>query len=241
MRLPRAALAPAAAVLLLLPLAGCAKDASGDDTDRGAPPKAQVTDHPGFPATRTPETVTATQATDTPATGTPATGTGDDGQAPGTADLAHCPTSAPRPPDPQWTFDGTTGSVAVTPATDSTAPLIQVTTPFSVAATTVRTIAAGDGRQAGVSDTVVVCYEGVNGTTGRTFDSSYRRGEPATFPVSGVVPGFKQALVGQQAGARVAVAIPPWDGYGATGNPGAAIGGTDTLVFEIHVLQVLAG
>ena len=152
-----------------------------------------------------------------------------------------CPTDRPASPAPQWTLDGVTGSVAITPATDKTAPLIQVTTPFVVDETSVEVFAAGEGAKADDTDTVVVCYEGVNGTTGKTFDSSYERGEPASFSAGGVVPGFRQALVGQQAGARVAVAMPAKDGYGATGNPGAEIGGTDTLVFEVHIIQVLAG
>ena len=57
------------------------------------------------------------------------------------------------------------------------------------------------------------------------------------FSTDGVIAGFRNALVGQQVGSQVLVVIPPADGYGAQGQPSAGIGGTDTLVFVIDILD----
>ncbi len=160
---------------------------------------------------------------------------------PQTSDVAAettCPTAeAPADAKPEWTVDGTTGSVAIVGQTDTTAPRITVTTPFVVDKTEVKTLSEGSGEVVDETSTVAVCYVGVNGRTGETFDSAYERGEPATFPASGVVPGFKQALVGQKAGSSVAVVITSQDGY-ADGNPGAGIKKGDTLVFALKILSI---
>ncbi|WP_449062859.1 FKBP-type peptidyl-prolyl cis-trans isomerase [Planomonospora algeriensis] len=74
--------------------------------------------------------------------------------------------------------------------------------------------------------------------TDKEFDSSWGRGEPATFPigVGQVVKGWDQTLVGQTVGSRVLVSIPPDLGYGEQGNPQAGIKGTDTLVFLVDIV-----
>lgn len=154
-----------------------------------------------------------------------------------TADAANaCPTAAPDSGvTPEWTLPGSTGSVAVTGSTDTTAPSITVETPFSVAETQVHTLRAGDGPV--VADTAVasVCYMGVNGRDGSVFDSSYQRGAPVEFPLDGVVPGFRKAIAGQNVGSTVAVAMTSADGY-PEGQPRAGIQPGDTLVFEIKIL-----
>ncbi|GAA4802359.1 FKBP-type peptidyl-prolyl cis-trans isomerase [Tomitella cavernea] len=134
-----------------------------------------------------------------------------------------CP-SDPAPADApvQWQLDGATGAISVTGQTDSTAPGITVDTPFTVDRTQVETLEKGDGPQVTAQSTVLVCYVGVDGRDGSVFDSAYQRGKPAAFPASGVVPGFRQALVGQTVGSSVAVAIPPADGY-PQGTPDGAI------------------
>lgn len=86
-------------------------------------------------------------------------------------------------------------------------------------------------------DQVIVNYVGVNWNTKKVFDSSYARGETATFSTSQVIAGFTAALVGQKVGSRVIVIIPPDKGYGAAGSP-PNIGGTDTLVFVIDILGI---
>ncbi|MGA8546023.1 MAG: FKBP-type peptidyl-prolyl cis-trans isomerase, partial [Mycobacterium sp.] len=125
---------------------------------------------------------------------------------PATADSA-CPTAAPGDGGtPEWTLTGTTGSVAVTGSTDTTAPRVDVTAPFSVTQTEVHTLHAGDGPVVAPTATVSVCYMGVNGRDGRVFDSAYERGSSTQFPLDGVVPGFQKAIAGQKVGSTVGVA-----------------------------------
>lgn len=156
----------------------------------------------------------------------------------GKADAAaSCPTAAPQNGGtPDWTLSGTTGSIAVTGSTDATAPVVKVTTPFSVAQTQVHTLHAGDGPVVAATAKVSVCYMGVNGRDGSVFDSSYERGAPVDFPLGGVVPGFQKAIAGQAVGATVAVAMTSADGY-PNGQPRAGIQPGDTLVFAIKILS----
>jgi hypothetical protein len=148
-----------------------------------------------------------------------------------------CPTAAPPSGAPvDWTLNGATGSVAVTGSTDTTAPLVNVTTPFSVTQTQVHTLHAGPGPVVSNIARVSVCYMGVNGRDGSVFDSSYQRGTPVDFALTGVVPGFQKAIAGQTVGSTVAVAMVPADGY-PEGQPSAGIRPGDSLVFAIKILS----
>ena len=147
-----------------------------------------------------------------------------------------CPTAAPAADTaPEWTLPGATGSVAVAGSTDTAAPLVTVTTPFSVTDTQVRTLTAGDGPVVAPAATVKVCYMGVDGRDGSVFDSSYERGAPVEFGLNRVVPGFQKAIAGQKVGSTVAVAMTSADGY-PNGEPRAGIQPGDTLVFAIKIL-----
>ena len=149
-----------------------------------------------------------------------------------------CPIAMPQSgATPEWTLAGATGSVAVSGSTATTAPLVKVDTPFSVTQTQVHTLQAGDGPVVAPSATVSVCYMGVNGRDGSVFDSSYERGAPVEFPLTGVVPGFQKAIAGQKVGSTVAVAMVSADGY-PDGEPRAGILPGDTLVFAIKILAV---
>jgi FKBP-type peptidyl-prolyl cis-trans isomerase len=151
-----------------------------------------------------------------------------------------CPTAAPgNGGTPEWTLSGATGSVAVTGSTDTTAPRVNVTAPFSVTQTQVQTLHAGDGPVVAVASTVSVCYMGVNGRDGSVFDNAYERGTPAQFSLDGVVPGFQKAIAGQRVGSTVAVAMASADGY-PDGQPNAGIQKGDTLVFAIKILRALS-
>ncbi len=101
----------------------------------------------------------------------------------------------------------------------------------------IETLIQGDGAVVAEGATVIVNYEGVNWNTGEVFDSSFDRGEPATFSTQGVIQGFHDALVGQKVGSRVVVIIPSELGYGDTGS-GDQIKGGDTLVFVVDILGV---
>ncbi|MDR6613171.1 FKBP-type peptidyl-prolyl cis-trans isomerase [Leifsonia sp. 1010] len=93
----------------------------------------------------------------------------------------------------------------------------------------------GDGETVQKGDTVSVQYKGVLWRNGQMFDSSWSRGEPASFQTTGVIAGFTKALEGQKVGSQVLAVIPPADGYGAAGN--GDITGTDTIVFVIDILS----
>ncbi|WP_434086233.1 FKBP-type peptidyl-prolyl cis-trans isomerase [Mycobacterium lentiflavum] len=155
----------------------------------------------------------------------------------GTATAAgSCPTAAPPAGGtPDWTLSGTTGSIAVVGPTDTTAPRVTVTAPFSVNQTQVHTLHVANGPVVSPTAKVSVCYMGVNGRDGSVFDSSFDRGAPVDFPLTGVVPGFQKAIAGQQVGSTVAVAMVPADGY-PEGQPSAGIRPGDSLIFAIKIL-----
>lgn len=107
----------------------------------------------------------------------------------------------------------------------------------------IETLKKGTGKVVKSGATVTVHYTGVLWATGKTFDSSWAKGTPATFPTTGVVPGFGKAMVGQTVGSQVVAVIPPAEGYGPDGNqqdPSVPdqISGTDTMVFVIDILAV---
>lgn len=156
---------------------------------------------------------------------------------PPTTVAAGCPTAAAaKGAAAEWTLTGATGSVAVTGPTDTVAPLVTVTSPFSIKETQVHTLTAGDGPVVAATATVSVCYMGVNGRDGSVFDSSFERGTPVDFPLTGVVPGFQKAIAGQKVGSTVAVAMSPADGY-PQGQPSAGIRPGDSLIFAIKILS----
>jgi peptidylprolyl isomerase len=114
-----------------------------------------------------------------------------------------------------------------------------ITIPNSAPPTDLKIALLKKGARAVVKDgdSVVVNYVGVNWNTKKVFDSSFARGETATFATSDVIAGFTAALVGQAVGSRVIVIIPPDKGYGAAGSP-PDIGGTDTIVFVVDILGI---
>jgi peptidylprolyl isomerase len=95
----------------------------------------------------------------------------------------------------------------------------------------------GTGTTAQAANTVLVQYVGANYTNGKDFDSSWQRGQPASFPLNGVVPGFAQGIEGMKVGGRREIVIPAALGYGASGSP-PAVGPNETLVFVVDLLQV---
>ena len=99
-----------------------------------------------------------------------------------------------------------------------------------------KVIKAGTGKKPKSSDTVTVNYRGtlIDGTE---FDSSYKRGQPATFQVSGVIPGWTEALQLMEEGAKWQLFIPANLAYGERG-AGGVIGPNATLVFEIELVSV---
>ncbi len=99
-----------------------------------------------------------------------------------------------------------------------------------------RVLEKGDGASPGPTDTVVCHYRGWldNGTE---FDSSYKRGEPATFPLNGVIAGWTEGLQRLSEGGKIELEIPAKLGYGERGIPGVIPGGA-TLHFVVELIEV---
>lgn len=96
-------------------------------------------------------------------------------------------------------------------------------------------ISAGEGASPGPEDTVEVHYRGTL-LDGTEFDSSYKRGVPATFGVNQVIPGWTEALQLMKEGAKWVLYIPPSLAYGP-GGTGGPIGPEQTLKFEVELLK----
>ncbi|WP_297238422.1 FKBP-type peptidyl-prolyl cis-trans isomerase [uncultured Porphyromonas sp.] len=94
----------------------------------------------------------------------------------------------------------------------------------------------GDGIKPAAEDTVVVHYKGTK-LDGTVFDSSYDRGESATFPLTGVIQGFSEGLQQVPAGSKVTLWIPGELAYGQRGS-GDQIGPYELLTFEMELQEV---
>lgn len=99
-----------------------------------------------------------------------------------------------------------------------------------------KVIKVGVGKKPKLNDYVTTHYRGtlIDGTE---FDSSYKRGQPATFQVSGVIPGWTEALQLMETGAKWQLFIPPNLAYGERGS-GGVIGPNATLIFEIELISI---
>jgi peptidylprolyl isomerase len=163
-----------------------------------------------------------------------------------TATTATTQPSATAASPPTSSASGTTGSTlfstgpvpAVTGATDlSKQPVVVAGAAPAPTTLTGMDLVVGTGATAGTSGTVKVQYVGALYSTGKVFDASWTDNGAATFPLSGVIPGFRNAIIGMRVGGRREVVIPPTLGYGAAGSP-PAIPPNATLVFVIDLLAV---
>jgi FKBP-type peptidyl-prolyl cis-trans isomerase len=96
----------------------------------------------------------------------------------------------------------------------------------------------GKGATPTMEDTVRLHYHGtlIDGTV---FDSSVDRGQPASFPMNGVIKGFSGGLTKTQVGGKIRIYIPSELGYGDNPRPGGKIKPGDTLIFECELLEIL--
>jgi peptidylprolyl isomerase len=95
----------------------------------------------------------------------------------------------------------------------------------------------GTGATVAATDSVTVNYIGVSCSTGKIFDSSYKTGQPATFPLNGVIPGWSQGLVGMKVGGKRLLGIPSGLAYGADGSP-PDIAPNEALWFVVEMKSV---
>lgn len=99
-----------------------------------------------------------------------------------------------------------------------------------------KVVSSGSGKSPSATSEVTVHYSGklIDGTE---FDSSYKRGEPATFPLNGVIPGWTEGLQLMKEGDKWTLFIPYQLGYGSQG-AGGAIPPYATLVFDVELIKV---
>ena len=99
-----------------------------------------------------------------------------------------------------------------------------------------KVLAEGSGKTPQASDTVTVNYKGtlIDGTE---FDSSYKRGQPTTFKVKGVIKGWTEALQLMKEGSKWQLFVPPELAYGERG-AGSTIPPSSTLIFEVELISV---
>ncbi len=119
------------------------------------------------------------------------------------------------------------------------APAVDIplgTPPTTLQITDIKT---GTGPAVTASDTVTVNYLGVSCSTGAIFDESYSRGQPATFGLNEVIPGWTEGLQGMQAGGIRQLVIPPAMGYGSAGQ-GIKIAPDETLIFVVELKSISA-
>ena len=98
-------------------------------------------------------------------------------------------------------------------------------------------ITMGTGPKPLATDTVQVHYEG-SLLDGKIFDSSKKRGQPVTFPLNQVIPGWTEGIQLMPVGSKFKLYIPPQLGYGEQGMPQGGIGPNSILVFEVELLEV---
>jgi FKBP-type peptidyl-prolyl cis-trans isomerase FklB len=100
-----------------------------------------------------------------------------------------------------------------------------------------KVITEGTGATPAASDNVMVNYRGTL-IDGKEFDSSYKRGEPAKFPVSGLIPGVSEALQLMKVGSKWEIYVPADLAYGDQ-QAGPDIGPGSTLIFEVEMLSIV--
>ena len=101
----------------------------------------------------------------------------------------------------------------------------------------VKTITEGTGAAPAATDEVKVHYEGTL-VNGKVFDSSVKRGEPATFPLNGVIPCWTEAVQLMKVGGKARIVCPSELAYGERGSPPMIRPGS-TLVFEVQLIEIM--
>ena len=99
-------------------------------------------------------------------------------------------------------------------------------------------ITEGKGLKPQPTDSVSAHYKGST-LDGKTFDSSYDRGQPATFMLNQVVPGWQEGVALMPVGSKYRFWLPANLGYGEKGTPGGPIGPNETLTFEVELLEIV--
>jgi peptidylprolyl isomerase len=113
-----------------------------------------------------------------------------------------------------------------------------ITAPTGTPPTTLQTsdIIVGSGTEVVATSTLTVHYTLMSWSNGAIVESSWSGGQPATFPLSGVIAGWQQGLPGAKVGGRRLLVIPADLGYGPNGS--GPIGPNETLIFVVDIIGV---
>ncbi|WP_327091939.1 FKBP-type peptidyl-prolyl cis-trans isomerase [Nonomuraea sp. NBC_01738] len=144
------------------------------------------------------------------------------------------PANAPKAASGKETSESIPGVKLVNPGGDKAPTLTTKTSEKAPKGLVVKTVIKGTGKPVKPEQSLLVHYTGKIWGTDAEFDSSWGRGEPASFPLSGVIQGWQKGLAGVPVGSRVVMSIPPDMGYGAQEQQG--IPANSTLVFVVDVL-----
>ncbi len=131
-------------------------------------------------------------------------------------------------------FDESVDGVTAIAAGDETPQLIVAEDAEVPTELQVTDLCTGEGNEVTTSDTVTVNYVGVGYKSQQEFDSSYARGEPATFSLSQVIPGWTQGVAGMKPGGARLLRIPADLAYGAQGSP-PSIQPDEALAFIVEL------
>lgn len=141
-------------------------------------------------------------------------------------------TGAPVPADAVVEGEiATTADVALAPTVGVLEGAVAITS------LVVSDVVAGSGDEVPAGATVTVEYCGVGLDSGAVFDSSWARGTPATFPLSGVIAGWQEGIPGMTPGSRRLLVIPAGLAYGDAPPPGSGILPGETLVFVVDLIS----
>jgi peptidylprolyl isomerase len=144
--------------------------------------------------------------------------------------------AASAPSDSAPALTGTPVSVEVTGEAGSE-PVVAITPGDPVTELEVTDVIVGEGDAVQAGATVTAHYVGYGAATGQMFDSSWVRGEPATFPLPNVILGWQEGLVGMQVGGWRLLVIPAELGYGNNPPPGSGIEPGETLIFVVDLVS----
>ena len=135
------------------------------------------------------------------------------------------------------------GGLPTVSAKSGTAPTLAFPSSTPPSALVTKTLVKGSGPKVAKGDYVIAQYVGYIWRTKKVFGSSWSSGAPFGFVIGAspeqVIPGWDKGLVGQTAGSRVMLSIPPAEGYGKSGASQAGIKGNDTLVFVVDIIDTL--
>jgi FKBP-type peptidyl-prolyl cis-trans isomerase len=158
--------------------------------------------------------------------------------APSAGSTAQAAASTTTAPSTTSTTSSTSTSVS-TPAALSTKPTVNVPSGSPPKTLITKDLVKGTGKAAATGSTVTVNYVGVLYKGGKEFDSSWKRKQPFTTPLTSgsVIDGWVKGIPGMKVGGRRELIIPPSLGYGKTGSP-PTIPPNATLVFVVDLLSV---